>query len=478
VANRVSGAYRIIDLTPYLGQGTSVSVRKSIREPAGAFSIALLDIVDAQPGGVSDSLYGLLEPMDYVEIRMARSRHEYVGQNLPNGLPIVMRGFIEGVHRTEAIVSGKPVRRITVTGHDYGKIPQIAVIFPAATYATGVDYLTEFPLLRFGFGANNISAAEWITKVVKNILNPFLVGILATAAYDFLSAGAFQGSGPMVLLDVESSISAAVAPYSMQLYQGTVQAFIEQWADLAWNEVFIEDRADGPVMVYRPIPYMNLDGMPIQGGKTPWLYDAKGGRLELTPDDLVEVKMSRTDANVANYFYVTAPAAYLADMQALNYASLTGYYAQTNLDSSDSNCDPGLYGLRLMTVQSNQADQSQIGLNPQDMDEQAKNVYASNWLEWAERRRVTLDALNRDNVVFETGELLIKGNERLKPGNFFNLRRGALFGSYYLHAVEHEFLPFDSFKTRLYVERGTGFLARTKESIAPAWREGNQGAYP
>ena len=69
-----------------------------------------------------DSLYALVEPMDLIEIRIARESHK----NSHKDLPIVMRGFVSEIRRDETMgPDGKASRRVIISGQDYGKLLQI-----------------------------------------------------------------------------------------------------------------------------------------------------------------------------------------------------------------------------------------------------------------------------------------------------------------------------------------------------------------
>ena len=106
VSVRYKGKSERIDLTPFLDDGSVVRTTKDIREPAGAFSITLFDKPQTAlaPLSVSEegmalhleSIYGLIEPMDMVEIRMWNG----LG-TAPSPYPIVMRGFVSSVRRSE-----------------------------------------------------------------------------------------------------------------------------------------------------------------------------------------------------------------------------------------------------------------------------------------------------------------------------------------------------------------------------------------
>ena len=64
----------IIDITPWLGEGSVVRTQRSVREGTGGFSITMLDRYDA---AVQDTLYTMIEPLDIVEIRFAGDAYKY-----------------------------------------------------------------------------------------------------------------------------------------------------------------------------------------------------------------------------------------------------------------------------------------------------------------------------------------------------------------------------------------------------------------
>jgi hypothetical protein len=68
VSTRFSGQQSILDVTGFLGEHGEVRVSKSVREADGKFSIEFTDQLVPK---ADDDLYGLFEPMDVVEIRMA-----------------------------------------------------------------------------------------------------------------------------------------------------------------------------------------------------------------------------------------------------------------------------------------------------------------------------------------------------------------------------------------------------------------------
>ena len=139
VSSRYTGTGNRIDLTPFLGELGGVTTQKSMGQAMGVFNISFGDREWSQ---TLDSLYGSITPMDGIEIRMARSPEQYSGT-----LPIVMRGFVTEVTRTESMGhDGRPVRAVSVSGNDYGKAFANAQIFFTAALVTGHDLVTQFRL--------------------------------------------------------------------------------------------------------------------------------------------------------------------------------------------------------------------------------------------------------------------------------------------------------------------------------------------
>ena len=86
-----------IDLTGFLGEVGGVRVTKSIRESAGGFSITFADAPYVSARGV-DSVYGIVEPQDLLEIRFRHSNprgqtHQSDAHTVSPGAkpPILMR---------------------------------------------------------------------------------------------------------------------------------------------------------------------------------------------------------------------------------------------------------------------------------------------------------------------------------------------------------------------------------------------------
>ena len=234
-----------VDLTPFLGEGSSVRTSKSVREPAGAFSIVLADkpyqsivSLGAWLGNSElESISGLVEPMDLVEIRMWGG----VGP-APHAreLPIIMRGFVSSISRSETMSDdGRPQRTVTITGHDFGKIWQMYQILYLSAYAEGAALLTTFGLFElFGITAQNaMPAAEFIKQIVEKVINPYL---------DKMLPDTWDGVPRMIQTGKSISVKHGVIGAGAQQQQGTLYDIMKRYGDVGiWNELYTEDREDG-----------------------------------------------------------------------------------------------------------------------------------------------------------------------------------------------------------------------------------------
>lgn len=464
VSTRFSGAQREIDLTPYLWEDGPVTVSKSVREPAGMFSITLGDRMSAID---QDTLYGLIEPMDVVEIRMARNAAIYVGKGYAKNLPLIMRGFVTNVSREEGMGSDRPARAVVISGQDYGKLLQIMQIAYLPNEVTGQLLLSSFKyFLNYGPAADpEQPASEFVRNTVKEVILPFIARMRAAAT----SNGVAGGKSPLLDLKVDATVNEGiVSPFGLNSWPGgTIYSLLTYFGDVgAWNELFVDDREDAPYLVYRPTPFRDPSGNYIQS------MSSKPVTNTVLGEEIVSLQVTRTDAAVANYYWVEPQnfnlqtPGYLA-IQAANSAPADSFYLANYANSS-----PDLYGFRRMEVQTQQGPR---------FDGQAESMHEKQQgraVGFVSDRRATLIANNRDNVVFESGGLRIRGNEAIKAGTNVRVVRGAdvagaangggLTSEFYAPQVTHEFVPFRSYLTSISLERGTGFIERIQRGAGTA----------
>jgi len=449
---------RTIDLAPFLGENGGVRVSKSVRAAAGVFSITLTDQIkiDAQ-----DSLYGLIEPMDVIEIRMT-------GEAYKNPtIPIMMRGFVGNVRRVQTMTDRGPQRHVIITGHDYGKIWQILQIFFMPNVPATDNLITSFPFYaRFGLTFNIQSVADFVSQVFDKIVNPYIVNMG--------DIGGHADTSP--LLEIKKDIQVLhgkVSPYGIGSWGGgAVYNLLAQFCDIeAWNELFIEDREDAPYVVFRPNPFKTADSKQfIQEMIEDEVPDVIDVNLS---DDVFSYEVGRSDAGVANYYWVDSPRFMLnydETMRAFAYYGAPNTFFIQNY----GNVDPRLYGTRKMQVQTDQGGDNESSNGNGTAFGNLRQEDQDAFIGWMNQRRLQLIEQNKDNVVFENGSFQIKGNEAVRAGTYLRLSHGNMQSLYYAAAVHHDYKPFNHYVTHVEVERGTGFIDRVQQEsdlASPYWGE-------
>jgi hypothetical protein len=467
VSARYEGKDESIDLTGYLGDGAVVRTCKSVREPAGGFSITFADKADTDfSGGVGylsssvlETVYGLVEPMDLVEIRMwsgaGAAPVARLGLMHPR-YPIVMRGFVSAVQRQQSMTEdGRPQRQVVITGQDYGKIWQMFQVIYLAAYAEGKALLTNFGLWElFGATASNaLPAADFIRTMVEKIINPHLGGFMPE-----------RSTMPRQLtLGGGITVAHGVVNNSYQQMQGSLYEIMRFHGDVGvWNELYTEDREDGVHVVYRPVPALDLStGKKIQEDAPSPVY------VSIPAWAVQSISVCRSDESVGNFFWVNNSRFDLVDEMQRKLASIPANDGRVSLKEYP-NTAVKYYGVRPMYASTQQGD-DQIanmtsGQKKDDLDQRSTRQEA-----WIDKRRRLMMEMNKDNVVFERGTARVKGGPMradgvglMKAGDYARFQFGSTESIGYVVQIEHEFAPFRGFTTNLVFERGTGFAERIK----------------
>lgn len=466
VNERFSGQRRTVDLTPYLGEQGGVQISKSVREPAGGFSLTFADRINVD---ASDTVYGLIEPMDVIEFRMAGDAYKQpliaTSGTTPGGLPIVMRGIVSEVRRVESMGSnGQPQRSVVVTGQDYGKIWQILQIVNSPFVDPDANLITSFPFFaRFGTSMQTQNAETFVKDVFDKIVNPYIAKMATKSG---------NSSSPLLAINT-GGIQVAdgvVSPFGVGSWQGgTIYSLLQQHCDVgSWNELFIEDREDGPYVVYRPNPFITADR---KNYIMPVLVEPEV--VEISREDIVSITVSRSDANVANYFWIQSPRFPMNADDTLRLMSFKANPSEVYMQGYGNN-DPELYGFRRLDEATQQGGRNESNGGNGVQDGPAHELGVANAIEWMNLRRRQLSNMNKDNVVLESGAMRLRGNEKIRAGVYLNLEHGNMQSSYYVTSVTHEYVPFGGFFTSVQVERGTGFIDRVLQgsgAASPYWSE-------
>lgn len=465
VSTRYAGKAPYIDLTPLLGDGGSVRTTKSVREPAGGFTITFMDKAH---GGISlETIYGMVEPMDVVEIRMWRGVGNRTGQP-----PIIMRGFVSEVQRPQTMSQdGKPIRSVVVTGQDYGKIWQTFQVLYLPAYAEGKALLTSFQISElFDFKAvSALPAGEFVRTMVEKIINPHIAGFLPDSLPKDIPKKIDTGDS--------ISVKHGTVGQSFQSQQGSVYDIIKSHADVTpfWNELYIEDREDGVFCVYRATPGLHLTASEGSGGSLGRKIhdDAPDPVYVVIPDSEVEsVHVARSDANLANFYWVNNQKYDLIDDMQRKLFGLTD--GNKTISTKDyANTAVKYYGVRPMYAET-QMSGDEIKNDQSDQPKAEQDARSIKQESWIEKRRRQMVEMNRDNVVLERGSARIKGGpmrddgvEVMKAGDYARFKVGQFTWDAYVTQIDHEFVPFQGYTTTLTFERGEGFANRTAAERSP-----------
>lgn len=451
MAERYGGGTREIDLTPFLGEAGAVRTIKSLTDPAGGFSVSFPDKVHKE---LKDSLYAAIEPMDCIEIRGSREPFKHSGGKLP----LIMRGYVSNVRRSESIgQDGSPQRVVVVTGQDAGKLWLINQIFFEVVALIDRPYLETFRLqAATGIEAAWLPVSDFMKQVTERVVNPKVQKLYAMA------------SRQLQPFRVDATVTQGVViPRIIGEWQGPVWGLVSLFADRPWNELFVEDEEDQPVLRFRPAPYKDIKGQFIMPGA------AEPDLVTLEDADVVSLDVTRSDNRVANYFWVP-PGASLLDTNGWN--SVAALQRGEPLDFDYANNRPELYGIKKMEVGSRLLPDLLHDV-PLAMPPAERGKAQDDYIVWHIDRMKLLKAMNRDNVALEEGEATVKGSEDLKAGRYLWIKRGDLTAEYYMTRVAHTIAPFRGWTTSLTLERGTGFLDRSKSPGSPYWQEGRKGPY-
>lgn len=456
VSDRFVGIQKTIDLAPFIGDHGGIRVSKSVRSAAGTFVVELTDMIkiDAQ-----DSIYGLAEPMDVIEIRMAGDSYK------TSTMPIMMRGFVSNVRRSMLMTERGPERKVIITGMDYGKIWQILQIFWMPNAPAPANLITSFPFFsQFGVTFNIQLMSDFIGQVFDKIVNPYIVNM-----------GDISGqadTSPLLQIQKDLQVlEGKISPWGIGAWGGSIYELLSSFGDTgAWNELFIEDREDAPYVVYRPNPFRTADSKNFVQDINEQLAPET---IDISLDDVIANDLGRSDEHVANYYWVNATRFtlnYTDTIRAFAYSgSPESFYVQNY-----GNVDPRLYGVRKMQIDSQQGGNQESDGGNGSPDGNARQANQNGYLGWISTRRQQLIDQNKDNVVFEEGGFRLKGNESIKAGTYLRLTHGNMRSFYYVVSVTHDYKPFSSFITHAVVERGTGFIDRSQQEsgvASPYWGE-------
>lgn len=455
VSARHSGSRNQIDLTGFLGDSSEVVTNNSTDPTPGQFTITFVDRAD--PVSV-DTLYSLISPMDNIEIRMAHDPHNFRGN-----LQIVMRGFVSRVRRAETMGDdGRPIRSVSVLGYDYTKVLIDYQFFLWREYATGTDFIEKYIFMRkLGPEQPSINVNDFMALSILQLANPYLERIFGNRKRGEEEVAQQIG---VEMIEIEGN----VVLHGISIGYRSLWDIMVANADTPWNELFVVDNDDSPRVVFRPKPYRDYEsGAYI-------LPNASAAEVSIGHEDAKSIDVTRSDIDTANLYWVSSPPMSFF----LKNQSFRAAEARSAIDTvylrSHPNSSPDLFGDRVMEVQSMLSPWGTSVSNLPKPEKDKAEVDLENFLR---RKRLQLMDLNKDNVAFENGTIVLRGNEQIQPGVYLKIRRGSLESEYYVKSVTHRFAPFKTYETHVHVIRGTGWRDRSRLAGSPYFSEIGKGAH-
>ncbi len=498
-----SGGTDHVDLTPFLAESDAIRTVKSLSQPGGGFTVSFADQLEPALG---DTLYALIEPMDLIEIRASRSPQDYVGGAAPpqaggvsqapispnsypdtpqgrasylqaragqenalaagNGpatatgtkLPLIMRGYVSSVQRSESIGDdGTPQRQIVLHGIDSGKLWQINQVLFQYLQASGTAFLDPFHMqAATGIGGGALPVGQYMQKLVDYMNDK----VEKLAAYTSQAI-------PKFTLDSTVQQGQAVLQV-IQDVEGSIWGYVEAFADRPWNEAFLTDEEEGPVLTFRVVPYKRLDT-----GALLFPDAVDPGTVAVDALEILSMDVNRSDGRVANFFWVPPGSGTLDSNSSLTAASL----ANAQLNTTFANNNPTLYGERMMQHSTSLIPSDVAGPATDQPAAQRPDINAST-ATWYTLRATQLNAMNVNNALYEEGGAVLNGSEYYAIGKYLSITRGAVVSEAYMTQVAHVISPLRSWTTQVTLERGTGFYQRDKNANSnPFFDEGRGGPY-
>lgn len=446
-------AFHTVDLTPLLGTAGTVRTIKDLNAPCGGFTLTFADRYEPSFG---DSVYGIVEPGDMVEVRAARSPEKFIGTTLP----LIMRGFVVSVDRAEAMSqAGKPERTVTIAGQDFGRLLAIHHVYWEYSFLLDNDYLTTFHVTASqGMTIAPVPINEFFHQLIEKVVNPKIdrINVFSDAQIKPFTVSASVPDGT-AMPSLINSMDAFSLWELVALFQ-----------DAPWNEAFVMDQESGPVFVFRPVPYRDLstNALIMPGAADP-------GTIPLDIVDVVAMTAARSEHQVANLFTVDASASSLDTNALLQPAALQ---AGIPIDFAYDANRPELFGIKRMSARSmlwHNGSAGPANALPADQQPDAANHYRT----WFEQRTAELKACNRDNLSFEDTGFVVKGSEDYVIGKYLQLTRGSVVSTSYVTHVSHSIQPLSSWHTSLHTIRGDGYIQRNRSTGLPGINEGRTGPY-
>jgi hypothetical protein len=293
-----------------------------------------------------------------------------------------------------------PKRGIIVSGQDWGKLWLIHGVWMEVALSQELPLLSTFQLnAATGIQPVPMDVSTFVSAMTTKVLNPKITA---------MSAEQFAPAPPIPLFTVQASVTLGqVVPQAINPFPaGPFWNLIRNFSDSPWNELFTSDSDEtGPVVVFRPTPYKDINGSLLNGAADP-------GTILLDHSDVVAIEVGRSDEHCANFFWVPPGAAL---MFLPNMVTAWSLVQGDPFDFHHPNNDPALYGYRKMEWPTQLMPALPVYPLEQPQPQQVQSAAA--YSQWHITRAQALRDMNRDNVLFEDGVIRARGREDFTPAS-------------------------------------------------------------
>lgn len=372
----------------------SISTNNDLSEDAGTFQIQL---------STRERWDKILASNDFVRIQMFRDESTEL-----EGDATVFMGLIDDVRKGVSLQGGKPQRNIIVTGRTFAK----ALI----NFEVGVVTETSITPSSIGWLMNRITfAGQSASQIVQQI---FDVLVFEYMNYEFKNGETFKSYSELQL----SSRPNEILRYdnSFVNYQGSIQSFLREVSNEPFNQMYWECYNGKAHFILRETPFNpeNWNALP---------------KHKITDADVVTDSIGRSDIETYTLFSVGIQNYFNSD----DVHATTGirpYWYEPYFDKY------GLRRLHRFTGYAGYANNEDVEHTTTELEGYQRDLF--NW--------------NIHNPNFYNGTITVKGSNKYKIGDRL-LYKSDEYGTeieFFIESVNHEFVNFQYWITKLEVTRG------------------------
>jgi len=363
-----------------------------------------------------------------------------------------MRGFVNTVGLSMAVDgSGAPQRVYTISGSDMGKIFEITRVYylKEITEDLVLIKLPGFVALKEKFGVQISGDPPTIIEELCSIAQQQLELIRKSQPYV-----------PQIQCLTSSTIQGFANQFALAQSDGSIWDMMSFFDNAPWNELITLDLEDAFYLVFRETPWKSYpSGQYVQSLDPAIDQKTLGPPVSIPANSILSLNLTRSDAEVKNYFFTYPIQNMIGGQTSFKVSVLDGVNTEADIkknpylvDHEDKDAGTYRYGFRRFENTSEYFDLYDLTTSRAQ----------------AETFNLALVEAFKYNGAYETGDFVLKGDSRLRPGVYmkFDYHTGAKAGfepEYYVVGINHD-LSFvvneEQWTTAVNVQRGTGYLQK------------------